>query len=144
MRPTPDPLTVVGGATQSPIFMQLMADVLGCTLRVPASSHTCVLRGAAVVAVAGMAAVAETDKMSNNAIANTDVKAVAIEGKVQRSAVLAKEMRRVSRKWLVIEKMFHPDPSRHREYDFYYERYTGTYARLRDEMHVMVAHRSRL
>lgn len=103
------------------------------------------LRGAAVVAVAGMAAVADKDRMSKNMHANMDVKGSAIGSKeIQRASILAREMQRVSRKWLVIEKMFHPDPSRHREYNFFYDRYTGTYARLRDEMHVMVAHQSSL
>lgn len=49
---TVERLVVVGGATRSPSFMQLYADVLGKTLLVPACAEA-TLVGAAVVAVAG-------------------------------------------------------------------------------------------
>ena len=137
-------LTVVGGATHSTIFMQLMADVIGCTLKVPASPHTCVLRGAAIVAVAGMAA-ADAERASVRMRASTDVSVIGHGGNCgYDESTLAREMQKVSRRWLVMEKMYHPDPARHREYDFFFERYRATYARLRDEMHAMVAYQSRL
>ena len=91
-------LTVVGGATRSAMFMQLLADVIGKRLVVPSCSEA-TLVGAAIVAVAGLA-----------------VGSGQAEGK-ERSAALAAAIAETSHAWVRTERVYEPVAEVHGEHD---------------------------
>jgi sugar (pentulose or hexulose) kinase len=124
-------LVVVGGATRSAVFMQLLSDVLGRSLTVPSSAEATLL-GAAIVAVAGLAA----SDASNSASPSTS------SGSAARGACLAREMSALCRIWIHSTTSYEPHTERHERYQFYFEQYCSTYPRLREGMHEMVEYNS--
>ena len=141
-------LTVVGGATRSAMFMQLLADVIGKRLVVPSCSEA-TLVGAAIVAVAGLA-----------------VGSGQAEGK-ERSAALAAAIAETSHAWVRTERVYEPVVEVHGEHDrclffardlssglrfrplvvyvaerygFFFRQYAGTWGALSGGMHEVADH----
>jgi ribulose kinase len=106
-------LVVVGGATRSPVFMQILADVLGTRLNVPSSAEATLL-GAAIVAVAGLAASGDRD---------TDDGSGEVPAVLPRAERLAHEMTALCRRWIRPATSYEADAGRHREYLFYFSQY---------------------
>jgi sugar (pentulose or hexulose) kinase len=115
-------LTVVGGATRSTILMQIMADVIGCELRVPANPEATLL-GAAIVAGSGLAV-------------------SALQGD-ERRARFASEMNSRCRLWIHPEHTYVPNAAHREEYDFWFAQYQHTYECMRGAMHATAARAKR-
>ena len=148
-------LTVVGGATRSPIFMQLLADVLGIGLAVPTSADSATLIGAAIVAVSSMhaadgdggargangAGAASTGTAAGRGAAPSDPgPACSTDGGGGGGSGRARAVAEICRRWIRPAAVYEPSTRRHEQYAFFFEQYMATYARLRDGMHETVAH----
>ena len=141
-------LTVVGGATRSAMFMQLLADVIGKRLVVPSCSEA-TLVGAAIVAVAGLAVGSDQT-----------------EGK-ERAAALAAAIAETSHAWVRTEQVYEPVAEVHgkhqarpsffgppgaalptalvcvaERYGFFFRQYAGTWGALSGGMHEVADHLS--
>jgi sugar (pentulose or hexulose) kinase len=114
-------LVVVGGATRSPTFMQLYADVLGRPLVIPVCAEA-TLTGAAIVAVAG------------HRYAGGD-RAAGAGGLAELGTLLAD----TSTAWFEAAAVYEPDLAAHAAYAAPYGQYLATYHRLRDGMHATAA-----
>ena len=102
-------LAVVGGATRSTVFMQILADVLGRSIIVPSATTDAAMLGAATVAVAG------------------------IEGGKLQLAPVAKRWAAQH----AAGRVYEPDLRTNSAYEFYYKQYEMTFPRLREGMHAV-------
>jgi len=116
-------LTVVGGATRSAMFMQLLADVIGKRLVVPSCSEA-TLVGAAIVAVAGLA------------VGSSQVEVQ------ERAAALAAAIAETSHAWVRTEQVYEPAAEVHERYGFFFRQYSGTWSALSGGMHEVADHLS--